>query len=405
MLDVNKIRNDFPILSQKAYNKPLVYLDNGATTQKPQFVLDKINKFYSSQNSNIHRGAHYLSEQATAEYEKARLTIKQFVNANHLHEIIFTKGTTDSINLVAFSYGEKFVNEGDEILVSEMEHHSNIVPWQLLCERKNATLKVIPINDAGELIMSEFEKLINKNTKLVAVTHVSNTLGTINPIKEIIRVAHKNNVPVLIDGAQGIQHTKVNVQELDCDFYAFSGHKIYAETGIGILYGKEKYLNSMPPYQGGGNMVDIVSFEKTTYNELPHKFEAGTTNFGGAISLSAALQYISNIGIDKISEYELDLLNYATEKLSEIEGLVIYGTANNKSSAISFLLDGIHHYDVGVMLDKTGVAVRTGTHCNQPLMKRLGITGTVRASFSFYNTKEEVDILCNSINRVKQIFS
>ncbi len=404
-LDITKIRSDFPILSEKVYGKPLIYFDNGATTHKPQSVIDLVSNFYAHRNSNIHRGVHFLSEKATVEYEVARKTVKAFINANSTAEIVFTKGTTESINLVAFSFGERFVNEDDEVIVSEMEHHSNIVPWQLLCDRKKAKLKVIPFNDNGELLIEELDNLITDKTRIIAVTYVSNSLGTVNPVREIIQKAHSHNIPVLIDAAQAIQHIKIDVQELDCDFLAFSGHKIYAETGIGILYGKERLLDEMPPYQGGGDMIESVSFEKTTYNHLPLKFEAGTSNIVGALSLSAAMEYVNSIGIENIAEYENDLLKYATEKLSTIEDFRIIGTAQYKTSVISFLLKGIHFYDAGMVLDKLGIAVRTGTHCTEPVMKHFDISGTIRASFAFYNTKQEVDALHDAILKVIQMFS
>ncbi len=402
--DINKIRADFPILNQKIYGKDFVYLDNGATTQKPQQVIDAVSHFYQNSNSNIHRGVHYLSEKATEAYEGVRKKVQTYIRAKNEHEIIFTKGTTDSINLVAFSFGEKYFHENDEILISAMEHHSNIVPWQMLCERKKAILKVIPFDKNGELEIDKLDSLLTKKTKLLAITHISNSLGTVNPIKEIIRKAHHFKVPVLVDAAQSIQHGKIDVQELDCDFLAFSGHKIYAETGIGVLFAKEKYLKEMPPYQGGGDMVDRVTFEKTTYLDTPFKFEAGTPNYVGVISLGAAIDYIHNIGIDNIIEYETEILKYATEKLLAIEDLIIYGNAKKKSGVISFVIKNIHHYDTGMILDKMGIAVRTGTHCTQPVMDILGITGTVRASFTFYNTKNDVDKLIEGILRVKKMF-
>jgi cysteine desulfurase/selenocysteine lyase len=404
MIDINKIRSDFPVLSQKIYGKEFIYLDNGATTQKPSFVIDIVSNFYKESNSNIHRGVHFLSEKATELYEGARKKVQQFINAKHEHEIIFTKGTTDSINLVAFSFGERYINQGDEVLVSAMEHHSNIVPWQMLCERKQAVLKVIPFDKNGELELDKFDSLLTDKTKILAITHVSNTLGTVNPIKEIIQKAHKANVPVLIDGAQSIQHFKIDVQELDCDFFVFSGHKIYSETGIGVLYGKEKYLKEIPPYQGGGDMVDRVSFEKTTYLDPPFKFEAGTANYVGAVSLGAAIDYVNEIGLDNIRNHEKELLKYATEKLLAIGGVTIYGNAKEKGSVISFLINNIHHYDTGMILDKLGIAVRTGTHCAQPVMDCLGITGTVRASFAVYNTKSDVDKLVEGVKKVKEMF-
>lgn len=402
--EIDKIRADFPILNQKVYNKQLIYFDNGATTQKPKQVIEAVSNFYSKTNSNIHRGVHFLSEKSTAIYEKSRECVKDFVNAAHVEEIIFTKGTTDGINLIAQVFGEKHFNEGDEVIISEMEHHSNIVPWQLICEKQKAKLKIIPFNDNGELIIEEFDKLLSEKTKIVAVTHVSNSLGTINPIKKIIKKARKFNVPVLIDAAQSIQHFKIDVQELDCDFLVFSGHKIYAETGIGVLYGKKKLLENLPPYQGGGDMIKTVDFEKTTYADLPLKYEAGTNNFVGAISLMVAINYIQTVGFDKIIEHETQLFNYATKKLSSIEGLKIIGTAKNKASVISFVLENIHNYDVGTLLDKMGMALRTGTHCTQPVMKHFNISGTIRASFSFYNTLEEIDLLYNAILRIKNLF-
>ncbi len=400
MLDVRKIRNDFPILEEKVYGKPLVYLDNGATTQKPSVVLEAIKRLYNHENGNVHRGVHHLSTVTTENYEAARETVKDFIHAKHSHEIIFTQGTTSSINAVAFSFGEKYVHAGDEIIVSEMEHHANIVPWQMLCERKGARLKVLPVDDKGDLMLDKMESLISEKTKLVAVTHVSNVLGTINPLKEIVVIAHTHNIPVLVDGAQGIQHEKVDVQVLDCDFYVFSGHKIYGPTGIGVLYGKEKWLNEMPPYQGGGDMIKKVTFEKTTYMELPLKFEAGTMNYIGAIGLGKALEYIQKIGMNDIISYENELLDYATEKLSSIQGLKIYGTSEHKTGIISFLIGDIHAYDTGMILDKLGIAVRTGHHCAEPITEKFGITGTVRASFTFYNTKEEIDVLYNGLLKV-----
>lgn len=403
-LDIQKIRNDFPILSQQVYKKPLVYLDNGATTQKPQVVIDEEVKVYAQENSNIHRGVHYLSEQLTQRYEDARKTVQKFLNAPHDHEVIFTSGTTESINTIAFSFGDKYVNEGDEIIISTLEHHANIVPWQMLCERKKAILKVIPINEKGELLLDEYEKLISDKTKIVSVNHVSNVLGTVNDVKRIIDVAHQHDIPVLIDGAQSIQHEKVDVQELDCDFFVFSGHKVYGPNGIGVLYGKQKWLNEMPPFMTGGEMIKKVTFEKTTFNELPFKFEAGTPNYVAAIGLATAIDYIQNVGLENIATYEKELLDYATQKLQAIEGLKIIGTAKEKVSVISFNLENIHHYDAGMVIDKMGIAVRTGHHCAEPLMQRFNIEGTIRASFSFYNTKEEVDKLCDAISTVKQMF-
>jgi cysteine desulfurase/selenocysteine lyase len=405
MLDVGKIRADFPILKQKIYGKDLIYLDNAATTQKPQVVIDSIAKYYSELNSNVHRGVHFLSDKATTAYENSRGGIANFINAKNSYEIIFVRGTTEAINLVANGYGNEFVKEGDEVIVSYLEHHSNIVPWQMLCQRKNAGLKVIPVNDDGELIIDEYKKLLSEKTKIVAVGHTSNSLGTKNPIKEIIDLAHNAGAVVLIDGAQAVQHTKVDVRELDADFFAFSGHKIYGPTGIGVLYGKESLLNAMSPYQGGGDMIKNVSFELTTYNELPYKFEAGTPDICGAIVLSDAIEYVLQVGLDNISEYESELLKYGTDKLKEIDGFRLYGNAKNKASVISFLLEGIHPYDVGTILDKMGIAVRTGLHCTEPLMKRFGIPGTVRASFAMYNTKDEIDALIDGVKKAKKMLS
>ncbi len=405
MFDIQKVRNDFPLLQNTIYKRPVVYLDNAATTQKPRIVIDNTAEYLSKYNSNIHRGVHYLSEKMTEAYESARQTVKNFIGAAHHHEIIFTSGTTESINLVAFSFGEAFVEAGDEIVVSQMEHHSNIVPWQMLCERKNAHLKVLPITYTGELNMTALTSVVTNRTKLIAITHVSNSLGTINPIKEMIQFAHARSIPVLIDGAQGIQHQPVNVQELDCDFYVFSGHKIYGPTGIGVLYGKEKWLEKMPPYKGGGDMIKTVTFEKTIYNDLPFKFEAGTTNFIGAVGLATALRYLNDIGRADILKYEEELYSYALQKMQTIDYVRIIGTAEHKTSIISFLLQNIHPFDTGMMLDKMDIAVRTGNHCTQPLMKFFGIEGTVRVSFAFYNTIEEVDYLVESLKKVKQLFS
>ena len=402
--EIEKIRNDFPILARKVYNQPIAYLDNGATTQKPRKVIETIRKYYEEENSSIHRGIHYLSEQSTETYENARETVRKFLHASSTNEIVFTSGATGSINAVAFSFGEKYISEGDEVIISEMEHHSNIVPWQMMCERKGARLKVIPFNDKGELILEEYLKLLSRKTRLVAVTHISNTLGTINPVKEIIQNAHALKIPVLVDGAQAVQHENVDVQDLDADFYVFSGHKVYGPNGIGVLYGKEKLLYEMPPYQGGGDMVDCVTFEKTTYNELPFKFEAGTTNYIGAAGLASALDYISGIGIDSIRAYEHSLLEYATMKLMSVPGLEIYGNAEKKISILSFLIENIHPYDAGMVLDKLGIAVRTGTHCNQPVMDHFKITGTLRACLAFYNTKEEIDRLYEGLQRVVKMF-
>ncbi|NDW19574.1 cysteine desulfurase [Dysgonomonas sp. 216] len=404
MFDINKIREDFPILNRKIYGKPLVYLDNGATVQKPRCVVDKIEELYYTCNANIHRGVHTLSQEATELTEQARKKVQAFINAKHSHEIIFTKGTTESINLVASSFCRRFCKEGDEIIVSAMEHHANIVPWQIEGDISGVKLKVIPINEKGELILEEFEKLISPKTRLVSVTHVSNVLGTINPIEKIIDIAHRHGIPVLIDAAQSVQHIPVDVQQLDCDFLAFSSHKIYGPTGVGVLYGKEEFLNRMPPYQGGGEMIGHVSFKGTTYNELPFKFEAGTPNYIDVIALGTALDYVLSVGLEQIKEHEDYLLHYCTSKLQEIDGIRFFGTSLNKSSVISFLVGNIHHYDMGMMLDKMGIAVRTGHHCAQPLMEELGIEGTVRASFAVYNTKEEVDIFVDGVNRIVGMF-
>jgi cysteine desulfurase/selenocysteine lyase len=399
ILNINKIREDFPILKREVNGKPLVYFDNGATSQKPQLVIDAINKYYSYENSNIHRGIHTLSQEATNAYEEARKKVQHFIGAKHEHEIIFTSGTTGSLNLVASSFGKKHLKKGDEIIISTMEHHSNIVPWQMICEEKQAILKVIPINDKGELLIDDFKKLLSSKTKLVAITHVSNTLGTINPVKEIIKLAKATGSFVLIDGAQAVPHTKINVQDLDCDFYAFSGHKMLGPTGVGILYGKENILNDLPPYQGGGDMIKTVTFEKTTYNELPHKFEAGTPNIVGGIGLGFAIDYMNSVGIDKIEAYEHELLTYATEQIKQIEGVRIVGEALNKASVLSFVVEGTHPSDIGMIIDKLGVAIRTGHHCTEPLMNRLNVPGTARASFAFYNTFEEIDIFIAALKR------
>ena len=399
-LEIQHIRTDFPILTEKIYNKPLIYFDNAATTQKPKAVLDRIMYGYEHLNANIHRGVHFLSQKATEAHEEARKFVAAYINAASSDEIIFTRGTTEAINLVAFSYGEYACSEGDEIVISVMEHHSNIVPWQMLCERKGMKLRIIPINEKGELNPDVFRSLINARTKLVAVTHVSNVLGTINPVKEIVESAHACNVPVLIDGAQAIPHIKVDMQDLDADFYVFSGHKVYAPTGIGVLYGKREWLEKIPPYQGGGEMIQTVTFEKTTYNELPFKFEAGTPDYIGSTALAEALKYLEKIGIERIAAYEKELTEYATNRLMEIVGMKIFGTSEHKSAVISFLVGNIHPYDIGMLLDKLGIAVRTGHHCAQPLIDSLGIPGTVRASFSFYNTKEEVDTFIEALKRV-----
>lgn len=400
MIDVNKIRADFPILQEKIHNKPLVYFDNGATTQKPKLVIDTISEYYSKYNANIHRGVHYLSNFATTATENARETVRKFINASSAEEIIFTSGTTGSVNLVAFSFGEVFINEGDEIIVSEMEHHSNIVPWQLLCDRKKAILKVLPFDDNGELLLNQLDSLITDKTKLLAVTHVSNALGTINPIKQIIDIAHQHNVKVLIDGAQAIQHIPVDVQDLNCDFYVFSAHKAYGPTGVGVMYGKKDLLNQMPPYQGGGEMIASVSFKKTIYNELPYKFEAGTPNYIDIIAFAKAIDYLLDIGLDEIEKYEANLLNYATKSLKNIESVKIIGESKHKSGVISFVLKGIHPSDAGTLLDHMGIAIRTGTHCAEPVMQHFGITGTARISFAFYNTIEEIDYFIVALQKV-----
>lgn len=404
MINISKIRSDFPILSREVYGKPLVYLDNAATTQKPACVVKKIEEMYFTLNANIHRGVHFLSQQATDAHEASRVTIQKFIGAKSSNEIVFTRGTTESINLIASTFCRRFCEPDDEIIISAMEHHSNIVPWQLQEEISGIKLKVIPINERGELILEEFKKLISPKTKLVSVTHISNALGTVNDVEEIIRIAHTHNVPVLIDAAQSVQHMPIDVQKMDCDFLVFSGHKTYGPTGIGVLYGKEEWLNKLPPYHGGGEMISSVTFEKTTFNVLPFKFEAGTPDFVGSSALATALDYISDIGLDNIRQYEHELLEYATEKLLGIDGLKIYGTAANKNSVISFLVKDIHHYDMGMLLDKMGIAVRTGHHCAQPLMALMQIDGTVRASFAFYNTKEEIDKLVAGINRVVSMF-
>ncbi len=397
---IEKIRADFPILEEKVYNKDLIYFDNAATTQKPRCVVEKIAQNYYHNNANIHRGAHYLSIKATEAHEAARTMVAEFLHAAKREEIVFTRGTTEAINLVATSFGEAFCKVGDEIIISVLEHHSNIVPWQMLCERKGLILRVIPMNENGELDLEVYKTLLNEKTRIVSVAHVSNVLGTVNPVKEMIRLAHEKNIPVLIDGAQAVPHIPVNVVDLDADFYVFSGHKIYGPTGIGVLYGKEKWLNAIPPYQGGGEMISTVTFEKTTYNELPFKFEAGTPEYIGSTALAEALRYVQEIGIENIAAYEHELLTYATERLLEIEGMRIIGTAKEKSSVISFLVGDIHPYDIGILLDKLGIAVRTGYHCAQPLIDSLGIPGTIRASFAFYNTKEEIDIFITALKRV-----
>lgn len=402
--DINKIREDFPILSRQVYGKPLVYLDNGATTQKPRSVVDAMTEEYYNVNANVHRGVHFLSQQATELHEQARETVRRFINARSASEIVFTRGTTESINLVATTFGDAIFQEGDEVIVSEMEHHSNIVSWQLIQARKGIRLRVIPITDEGELVFEEYERLFNERTKLVSIAHVSNVLGTVNPVKEMIRVAHEHHVPVLVDGAQSTPHFAVDVQDLDCDFFAFSGHKIYGPTGIGVLYGKEEWLDRLPPYMGGGEMIQNVSFDKTTFNELPFKFEAGTPDYVATTGLARALDYVSAIGMDQIYEHEQALTRYAMEQMSSIEGMRLIGTPKHKDAVISFLVGDIHHLDLGTLLDRLGIAVRTGHHCAEPLMRRMGIEGTVRASFGLYNTLEEVDLLVNGIRRVARMF-
>ena len=404
MYDIQKIREDFPILDREVYGKPLIYLDNGATTQKPRQVVEAITDEYYSVNANVHRGVHFLSQQATELLEASRETVRRFINARSSNEIVFTRGTTESINLLASSFADSQMKEGDEVIVSVMEHHSNIVPWQLQAARKGIVLKVIPMNDRGELLLDEYEKLFSERTKLVSFAHVSNVLGTVNPAKEMIATAHAHGVPVLIDGAQSVPHMKVDVQDLDADFFAFSGHKIYGPTGVGVLYGKEEWLDKLPPYQGGGEMIQSVSFEKTTFNELPFKFEAGTPDYIGTTALAKALDYVSAIGMENIAAHEHELTLYAMQRLKEINGMRIFGEAEHKSSVISFLVGNIHHLDMGTLLDRLGIAVRTGHHCAQPLMIRMGIEGTVRASFGLYNTKEEIDMLAAGIERVSRMF-
>lgn len=404
MMDINKIREDFPILSEIIYDRPLVYLDNAATTQKPWPVIRCLEEGYRRHNANVHRGVHFLSMAATEAHEAARARVRDFLGAASAEEIVFTRGTTEAVNLVAFSFGETYCREGDEMVVSVMEHHSDIVPWQMLCERRKMRLRVIPMNDRGELLLDEYEKLLGPRTRLVAVAHVSNVLGTVNPVGEMIATAHRHGIPVFIDGAQAVPHMKVDVQALDADFYAFSAHKIYGPTGLGVLYGKKRWLEEMQPYQGGGEMIDQVHFEKTTYNVLPYKFEAGTPDFIGTTALAAALDYVESLGMDRIACYESQLLQYTEERLSALPGLKIYGQAAHKSAVVSFRLGDIHPYDTGLLLDKLGVAVRTGHHCAQPLMERLGIDSCVRASFSFYNTREETDSLCAALERIRKMF-
>ncbi len=405
LLDVEKLRQDFPILHQEVHGKPLVYLDNAATSQKPQQVIDVLNKYYQHDNSNIHRGVHTLSERATADYEAARGKVKDFLNASSEKEIIFLRGATEAINLIAQSYGRTNIQKGDEIIISEMEHHSNIVPWQMLCEQTGAILKVIPINESGELIIEEFEKLLSAKTKIVSVVHISNALGTINPIQHIIDRAHAHNAVVIVDGAQATPHTAVDVQALGCDFYVFSGHKLFGPTGIGALYGKEDLLEAMPPWQGGGDMIKMVSFEKTLYNGLPYKFEAGTPHIAGVIGLGAAIDYINAIGLDAIAAYEHELLEFATARASEVEGLRLIGTAQNKASILSFIMDSVHPHDMGTILDHEGIAIRTGHHCAMPVMTHFNVPATARASFAFYNTFDEVDRLIVALQKAREVFA
>ncbi len=404
MYDIDLIRKDFPILSREVYGKPLVYLDNAATTQKPLCVLDAMRDEYLNVNANVHRGVHYLSQQATNLHEEAREKVRAFINASKTEEVIFTRGTTEGINLVVSSFCDAFMQEGDEVIVSTMEHHSNIVPWQLQAAKKGIAIRVIPMNDRGELLLDEYEKLFNDKTRIVSVAHVSNVLGTVNPVKDMIRIAHEHGVPVLVDGAQSTPHFKVDVQELDCDFFTFSGHKMYGPTGVGVLYGKEDWLDKLPPYQGGGEMIESVSFEKTVFEKLPFKFEAGTPDYVATHGLAKAIDYIESIGIDKIAEHEQMLTRYCMQQLKTIDGMAIFGESEHKDAVVSFLVGQIHHLDMGTLLDRLGIAVRTGHHCAQPLMDRLGIQGTVRASFALYNTKEEVDILVAGVRRVASMF-
>ena len=416
MYDVMKVREDFPILTREIYGRPLVYLDNGATTQKPRQVVEAMVDEYYNVNANVHRGVHFLSQQATDLHEASRETVRRFINARSTNEILFTRGTTESINLLAFSFGEAMVKEGDEVVVSTMEHHSNIVPWQMMCGRKGAQLRVIPMTDEGELRMDALKELLTERTRIVCVTQMSNVLGTVNPVKEVVKLAHERGIPVLVDGAQSVPHQPVDVQELDCDFFAFSGHKVYGPTGVGVLYGKEEWLEKLPPYQGGGEMIQNVTFEKTTYNGLPYKFEAGTPDYVATHGLAKALEYVSGLGMENIAAHEQELMHYALQRLNEIEGMRIFGSlppapekgeeslAPVRGAVISFLVGNIHHLDMGTLLDRLGIAVRTGHHCAEPLMRRLGIEGTVRASFALYNTKEEVDVLVEGIERVRKMF-
>lgn len=403
--DVERIREDFPILKEKVHGHPLVYLDSAATSQKPRAVLEAMQNFYLHDCSNVHRGVHLLSERATRAYEDVRVKVRRFINAADAREIVFVRGTTEAVNLVAQTYGRKHLEAGDEILITAMEHHSNIVPWQILCEEKGAKLRVAPINDRGELIFGEFEKLLGPQTRLVSVTHVSNVLGTINPIREIVEAAHQRNAPVFVDGAQAAPHVNIDVRDFDCDFYAFSGHKLFGPTGVGVLYGKAALLEEMPPYQGGGDMISSVTFEKTSYNTIPFKFEAGTPCIAGVIGLGAAIDYLNGIGLEAISSYEHELLEHATESLTKVSGARLIGTAKEKASVVSFVLDGVHPHDIGTILDQRGIAIRTGHHCAQPLMDRFGVPATARASLAFYNTKEEIDVLAEGLEAVKQFFN
>jgi cysteine desulfurase/selenocysteine lyase len=402
--DVRRVREDFPILKQKVHGKPLVYLDNAATTQKPQAVLDVLLRYYTTDNSNVHRGVHLLSERATAAYEEARVKVQHFINAAHAQELIFVRGATEGINLVAQSYGRTYLRAGDEIVISAMEHHSNIVPWQILCEQTGAILRVVPINDEGELVIEEYEKFLGPKTRLVAIVHVSNALGTVNPVRQLVESAHRHKVPVLLDGAQAVPHLPVDVRALDCDFYVFSGHKLFGPTGIGVLYGKMELLEAMPPYQAGGDMIRSVSFEKTLYNVLPHKFEAGTPHIEGVIGLGAAIDYLNALGMEALAVYEQDLLAYGTVALARIPGVRLIGTARDKAGVLSFILDGVHPHDLGTILDQDGIAIRTGHHCAQPVMDRFGVPATARASLAFYNTHEELEALAEGINKVKELF-
>ena len=404
MLDINTIRNDFPILSRMVYDRPLVYLDNAATTQKPRQVVEAITEEYYNVNANVHRGVHYLSQQATELHENARETVRRFINARSTNEVVFTRGTTESLNLVASSFCDAFMQEGDEVIVSVMEHHSNIVPWQLQAAKKGIAIRVIPMTDGGELMLDEYEKLFTERTKIVSVTHVSNVLGTVNPVDEIIRIAHEHGVPVMVDGAQSAPHFAVDVQAMDCDFFAFSGHKMYGPTGVGVLYGKEDWLDRLPPYQGGGEMIESVSFERTVFEHLPFKFEAGTPDYVATHGLAKAIDYVTALGMDNIQRHEHELTEYAMRRLAEVEGIRIFGTAERKDAVVSFLVGDIHHLDMGTLLDRLGIAVRTGHHCAQPLMERLGIQGTVRASFALYNTKDEIDALVEGVKRVSRMF-